>query len=79
MTNSTIAKTVALTVIENANENPEGTFWFKLKGTDYGTNEEFNGDYFCVYGLTHDDVIFDCDGCPTNSIAVRNALEESGK
>jgi hypothetical protein len=71
--------TTQLNIIET-NEN--GVKWVEVSGTDYGTNWEFEGAE--VFGITEDDRILDCDGCPLTEgdhleIAVRNAIEASKK
>lgn len=56
-----------------------GVTWFEISGTDRGTDWEFEGVE--TYGVTDDDRILDCDGCPIKetdrlTIAVRNSLSK---
>ena len=67
---------VTINIIEEPSQNPESIKWFELNGLDMGTQSLFNNDTF---GLTHDDRILDCDGCPMTegdyqTIGVRNSL-----
>jgi len=55
----------------------DGTQWYKLNGTDFGTGYEFDND---VYGITEDNVVVDCDNCPITEgdfqeIAIRNTIK----
>lgn len=68
--------TTVKTIEEN---NGTGIKWFSVSGTDYGTNWEFDGEE--TFGITADNRILDCDGCPLTvgdsyEIAVRNALSK---
>ncbi len=58
--------------------NENGVQWYEVSGTDSGTGWEFNGVE--IVGLTDDNRILDCDGCPVTpgdlyEIAIRNTLE----
>ena len=57
--------------------NEDGVKWVEISGTDYGTGWEFQGAE--VFGITKDDKILDCEGCPLTKddmqeVAVRNAV-----
>ena len=70
--------TATATILER-DENT-ATTWYAVCGTDYGTAWEFEEDD--AYGVTGDDRILDCDGCPltpgdVQEVAVRNALAGS--
>lgn len=63
-------------IIEENNGN--GVKWISISGTDSGTGYTFDEDE--VFGITDDNKILDCEGCPvydgdTYAVAVRNAVE----
>lgn len=66
------------TTVKAVGINENGVKWVEVSGTDYGTSFEF--DVAEVFGITEDNKILDCDGCPLTEgdhleIAVRNAIE----
>lgn len=66
------------TTVKTIETNENGVKWVEVSGTDYGTKWEFDGAE--VFGITEDNKILDCDGCPLTEgdyleIAVRNAIE----
>ena len=61
-------------------EQDEVATWYVVTGFDHKTAWEFEEED--VYGVTGDDRILDCDGCPltpgdVQEVAVRNALAGS--
>ena len=70
-----------LDAVESSNVeiSENGVKWFDLKGHDYGTDTVLDSEY----GLTLDNKILNCDGCPITegdreTIAVRNSIEDLG-
>lgn len=68
---------IMTTTVKTIEVNENGVKWIEVSGTDYGTGWDFDGTE--VFGITEDDRILDCDGCPLTvgdqyEIAVRNAL-----
>ena len=58
-------------------ETDDNVKWVSIDGFDQGTGRVFNCDEF---GLTADDRVLDCDGCPLTrgdslDIAVRNLAQ----
>lgn len=63
----------------NIEVNDNSVKWFSLEGHDYGTDVVLDD----TYGLTQDNKILDCDGCPMTegdreTIAVRNSIDDLG-
>ena len=59
--------------------NENGVKWFDLEGHEYSTDIVLDSNY----GLTLDNKILNCDGCPLTegdreTIAVRNSIEDLG-
>jgi len=68
-----------MTTIKTIEINDSNIEWFEISGTDYGTDFDF--DDVEIFGITKDNRILDCDGCPLThgdrlEQAVRNSLEE---
>ncbi len=62
--------------VKEIDNNEKNVRWIELNGTDHGTDYEFDNE---TYGITEDDRILNCDGCPITegdyqTIAVRNSV-----
>jgi len=65
------------TTVKQIEVNEKNRTWVSISGWDAPTDYRFQGEE--VFGITEDDRILDCDGCPLTEgdyleTAVRNAL-----